>query len=99
MNKKVRQRINFMIDPDMLESLDYVAKVLGKTRSSLINELLSPAMPPLLEVIRLAQSLDGLSSLERDLVIQKLGIVGSAAENNVDKLTSHLKKLGVSEDA
>lgn len=95
MTKQTRKRINLMIEPDILESLNYVSKSIGKTRSSLVNELLRPAIPALLEVIRLASSLEGLTPIERDLVIHKLGVLGSAAENNVEKLTSHLNNIGV----
>lgn len=72
-----------MMSPDLLDVLDNFCALTGKTRSSLVDDLLRPAVPSLNELIQLQLKMK---------LKEMSGGSSSAALKSLDKLQSQLTK-------
>lgn len=72
MDTKQNKRVNLFIEVEILEVLDAFSKMNNRSRTYLINELLRPTLPSLINLLKVSDDLKAMSDVDRLTALSKL---------------------------
>lgn len=85
------QRINLNMQKKYLSVIDAFAKMNGRSRTYVIEELLAPSIPALEELLVLADDLEGMTDAERLRVLKNLNAIEEKLTPAIESMPKHIK--------
>lgn len=86
-------RINLNMKIDTLEVIDAFAKMNGRSRTYVIEELLAPSIPALKQLLKLSDELKTMSDADRLTALAKMTNTEEKLKANVRAMPQHIEGL------
>lgn len=86
-------RINLNLSIELIEVIDAFAKMNGRSRTYVVEELLKPSVPSLKALLKLSDDLGRMTDAERLTAIAKLSNTQDKLRNTALNMPSHLEGI------
>lgn len=83
-------RINLNLSIELIEVIDAFAKMNGRSRTYVVEELLKPSVPSLKALLKLSDDLAAMTDAERLTAIAKLSSMEDKLKINVRNMPGHI---------